>query len=163
VFVNVAILKETQAHERRVALVPAVVPKLCKLGAKVHMQAGAGDAVGLPDSAYKDVAFTADRAALVCDADVVLCVQPPALEVVAEMKEGAILVCFIFADHEKRLVHELLEAKKIYVVKRGQGKGYSGVVNGLFYANNCFMVYGDASAVLGKMIEAVKGLGAAAA
>ena len=55
------------------------------------------------------------------------------------------------------------QAKKIYVVKRGQGKGYSGVVNGLFYANNCFMVYGDASAVLGKMIEAVKGLGAAAA
>jgi NAD(P) transhydrogenase subunit beta len=54
-------------------------------------------------------------------------------------------------------------AKKIYVVKRGQGKGYSGVVNGLFYATNCFMVYGDASAVLGKMIEAVKSLGAAAA
>jgi NAD(P) transhydrogenase subunit beta len=55
------------------------------------------------------------------------------------------------------------KAKKVYVVKRGQGKGYSGVVNGLFYANNCFMVYGDAAAVLGKMIEAVKGLGSAAA
>jgi NAD(P) transhydrogenase subunit beta len=55
------------------------------------------------------------------------------------------------------------KAKKIYVVKRGQGKGYSGVVNGIFYADNCFMVYGDAAAVLGKMIEAVKGLGAAAA
>ena len=55
------------------------------------------------------------------------------------------------------------KAKKIYVVKRGQGKGYSGVVNGLFYADNCFMVYGDASAVLGTMLEAVKGLGAAAA
>jgi alanine dehydrogenase len=33
VFVNVAVLKETQAHERRVALVPAVVAKLIKLGA----------------------------------------------------------------------------------------------------------------------------------
>ena len=57
VFVNVAVLKETQAHERRVALVPAVAPKLIKLGAKLHMQSGAGDAVGLPDSAYEDVAF----------------------------------------------------------------------------------------------------------
>jgi NAD(P) transhydrogenase subunit beta len=55
------------------------------------------------------------------------------------------------------------KAKKVYVIKRGQGKGYSGVVNGLFYADNTFMVYGDAAAVLGKMIEAVKGLGAAAA
>ena len=55
------------------------------------------------------------------------------------------------------------KAKKIYVVKRGQGKGYSGVVNGLFYAPNAFMVYGDAAAVLGQMIEAVKGLGKAAA
>jgi NAD(P) transhydrogenase subunit beta len=55
------------------------------------------------------------------------------------------------------------QAKKIYVVKRGQGKGYSGVVNGLFHAPHTFMVYGDAAAVLGQMIEAVKGLGAAAA
>jgi len=55
------------------------------------------------------------------------------------------------------------QAKKAYVVKRGQGKGYSGVVNGLFYAPDTFMVYGDAAAVLGQMIEAVKGLGAAAA
>jgi H+-translocating NAD(P) transhydrogenase subunit beta len=55
------------------------------------------------------------------------------------------------------------KAKKVYVVKRGEGKGYSGIVNALFYADNCEMVYGDAQAVLGKMIEAVKGLGLAAA
>jgi NAD(P) transhydrogenase subunit beta len=55
------------------------------------------------------------------------------------------------------------KAKKVYVVKRGQGKGYAGIVNGLFYGENCDMVYGDAQAVLVKMIEAVRGLGAAAA
>jgi NAD(P) transhydrogenase subunit beta len=54
-------------------------------------------------------------------------------------------------------------AKHCYVVKRGQGKGYAGIVNGLFYAPNTEMVYGDASAVLTQMIEAVRGLGAAAA
>ena len=43
-YVNVAVLKETQPHERRVALVPSVVPKLIKLGARIHMQSGAGDA-----------------------------------------------------------------------------------------------------------------------
>jgi len=55
------------------------------------------------------------------------------------------------------------KAQKVYVVKRGQGKGYSGVENQLFYDGNCFMVYGDAQAVLVKMIEAVRSLGAAAA
>jgi NAD(P) transhydrogenase subunit beta len=51
------------------------------------------------------------------------------------------------------------EAHQVYVVKRGQGKGYAGVENELFYADNCEMVYGDAQAVLVKMIEAVKELG----
>jgi NAD(P) transhydrogenase subunit beta len=55
------------------------------------------------------------------------------------------------------------KAKQVYVIKRGQGKGYSGIVNALFYSPNCNMVYGDAQAVLIKMIEAVRGLGAAAA
>jgi H+-translocating NAD(P) transhydrogenase subunit beta len=55
------------------------------------------------------------------------------------------------------------KSHQVYVVKRGQGKGYSGVVNGLFYEPNCNMVYGDAQAVLIKMIEAVRSLGSAAA
>ena len=55
------------------------------------------------------------------------------------------------------------KAAQVYVIKRGQGKGYSGIVNALFYSPNCNMVYGDAQAVLVEMIEAVRGLGAAAA
>jgi NAD(P) transhydrogenase subunit beta len=50
------------------------------------------------------------------------------------------------------------KAKKVFVIKRGEGKGYAGIVNALFYAENCDMVYGDAQAVLIKMIEAVRGL-----
>ena len=55
------------------------------------------------------------------------------------------------------------KAKKVYVIKRGQGKGYAGIVNALFYGDNCNMVYGDAAAVLTKMIEAVRALGTKAA
>ena len=54
-------------------------------------------------------------------------------------------------------------AKKVYVIKRGEGKGYAGIVNALFYEENCDMVYGDAQAELVKMIEAVRGLGSSAA
>ena len=55
------------------------------------------------------------------------------------------------------------KARKVYVVKRGQGKGYAGIVNALFYGDNCDMVYGDAAAVLTRMIEAVRALGTKAA
>ena len=55
------------------------------------------------------------------------------------------------------------KAKQVYVVKRGQGKGYAGIQNALFYGDNCNMVYGDAQAVLIKIIEAVRGLGLSAA
>ena len=110
-YVNIAVLKETQPHERRVALVPSVVPKLIKLGGKLHMQSGAGEAIKLADASFKDVAFIADRKALVADADVVLAVQPPALDVIDAMKEGAILISFIYAGHQPALVKRLIEKK----------------------------------------------------
>jgi NAD(P) transhydrogenase subunit alpha len=108
-YVNVAVLKETRAHERRVALTPSVIPKLTKLGARLHMQTGAGAAIRLADAAFKDVVFMDDRDALVADADVVLAVQPPPLEVIDAMKPGAILISFIYANQEPELVKRLLE------------------------------------------------------
>ena len=111
-YVNVAVLKETQPHERRVALVPSVIPKLVKLGARLHMQSGAADAIRIPGAAYDGVVFMDDRNALVAGADVVLAVQPPALAVIDAMKPGAILICFVYAANQPELVKALL-AKKI--------------------------------------------------
>jgi len=110
-YVNVAVLKETEPHERRVALVPSITAGLVKLGARLHMQTGAGDASSFPDEAYKDVAFVAGRAELLADADVVLAVQPPALDAIDAMKEGAILICFVYAGHAHPLVKRMLEKK----------------------------------------------------
>ncbi len=101
---KVAVLKETRTGERRVAMVPAVVDKLVKLGAEVRLQAGAGEAVSLPDSAYRNVTIATDLPALVGDADLVLAVQPPSLEVVKAMKQGAVLISFVYAHREPDLV-----------------------------------------------------------
>jgi len=110
--VKIAVLKETRSHERRVAMVPAVADKLAKLGAQIHLQAGAGAAVKLADAAYKNVQLHADPIAMVSDADIVLSVQPPDLPIVQAMREGAILISFVYAHKEPELTR-LARARKI--------------------------------------------------
>ena len=109
--VNIAVLKEARPHERRVAMVPAVADKLAKLGAQIHLQAGAGVAVKLADAAYKNVQLHADPIEMVRDADIVLSVQPPDLAVVQAMKEGAILISFVYAHKEAELTRLLRDRK----------------------------------------------------
>ncbi len=110
--VKIAVLKETRPHERRVAMVPAVAEKLIKLGAQIQIQSGAGDAVKLPDAAFRNVTFASDTRSLVADADIVVAVQPPDIDVVREMKEGAILISFIYAHKEVELT-KLLRDRRI--------------------------------------------------
>jgi len=112
VTVIVGVLKETRPNERRVALVPAVADKLVKLGAEIRLEAGAGAAVKLADSAYKNVTIAADATSTVANADIVLAVQPPSLQVVQAMKAGAILISFVYAHKEVELT-KLLRDKKI--------------------------------------------------
>ena len=50
------------------------------------------------------------------------------------------------------------QAKNVIVIKRGQGKGFSGVENSLFYGDNTRMLYGDGQAMVGELIEAIKTL-----
>ena len=109
--VKIAVLKETAARERRVAMVPAVADKLVKLGCTVHVQTGAGGLSKQPDSAYKSATFADDMRSLVGDADVLLSVQPPPDAVVDAMKEGSILLSFIYAHKEPALVKKLRDKK----------------------------------------------------
>lgn len=109
--VKIAVLKETRPHERRVALVPAVADKLAKLGAQLHLQAGAGLAVKLADAAYKNVSLHADPIEMVRDADIVLSVQPPEPALVQAMREGAILISFVYAHKEAELTRALRDRK----------------------------------------------------
>ena len=49
-------------------------------------------------------------------------------------------------------------AKNVIVVKRGQGAGFSGIENHLFFADNCRMLYGDGQAVASELITNMKEL-----
>ncbi len=47
-------------------------------------------------------------------------------------------------------------AKNVIVIKRGQGAGFSGIENALFYLDNTRMLYGDAQKAAAELIQAVK-------
>jgi len=50
------------------------------------------------------------------------------------------------------------QARNVIVLKRGQGRGFSGIENDLFYRDNTRMLYGDAKETLGELVQAVKKL-----
>jgi H+-translocating NAD(P) transhydrogenase subunit alpha len=69
----VGVPKESYPGERRVALVPGVLPGLGKAGLQVVVEAGAGESAGYPDSEYseKGATVTASRAEVFQNADIV--------------------------------------------------------------------------------------------
>ncbi len=69
----VGVPKESYPGERRVALVPVVIPNLAKAGIEVIVEAGAGEQAGYPDAAYveKGAKIVPDRAAIFSAADIV--------------------------------------------------------------------------------------------
>ena len=96
---RIGVPKETSAGERRVALVPESGKKLIQAGYTISMEAGAGDAAGFSDSAYREAGVTIwdDPAALLSSADLVLKVNAPSAgdgqgSETDWMREGAIYI-----------------------------------------------------------------------
>lgn len=109
--IKIAILKETAEHERRVAMVPVVTARFSKLGANLAIQSGAGLAADFADVDYSGIALVEDAGALVADADVVLAVQAPTVEVIAAMKPGAVLASFVYADKQPDVLRQLRDGR----------------------------------------------------
>ena len=72
--VIVGVPKETYPGERRVSVVPAVIPNITKAGMEVIIESGAGEQAGYPDAAYveKGATIVPDRATVFRSADAVL-------------------------------------------------------------------------------------------
>ena len=87
-------VRETAPGERRVALTPETCKKLVAAGATIRIERGLGKAAHQPDSAYADAgAELVDTAeAVLSNADIVACVQPPSPAAIASIKSGAVLV-----------------------------------------------------------------------
>ena len=91
---RVAVPRETDAGEPRVAATPETVKKLKSFGADVAVARGAGIASGIPDSEFEAAgAQIADG--VTKDADIVLKVRRPAPAELAEYKKGALVVAIM--------------------------------------------------------------------
>ena len=113
----IGVPKETAAGEKRVATVPEVVEKLIKLGFKVMVQSGAGDAANCSDDTYRaagaEIAATA--AQLWSGSDIVFKVGVPTTEEVGLLREGGTLIGFIWPAQNPELMQQLA-AKKATVL-----------------------------------------------
>lgn len=110
---KIAVIKELQEDERRVALVPESCKKLIGKGIEIAVEAGAGERAWFGDDTYRDVGATieSDRSALLGGADFVLTVQPPRVEDVSLIKEGAMLLGTLLPTRHIDVVRALAQRK----------------------------------------------------
>ena len=110
----IGVPRETAADEKRVATVPEVVEKLRKLGFRVAVESGAGDAANFTDEAYR-----AAGAEVVQDvwpsADIIFKVRAPSAAEVGKLRAGQTLVSFIWPAQNPELMQQLA-ARKVTVL-----------------------------------------------
>lgn len=93
---KVAVPRETRTGERRVALVPKDVAVLCKKGAEVAIEAGAGESALCEDSSYaRSGASVSTRRQALAGADLVLTVNGISVEEAPNLKTPAMVVGFL--------------------------------------------------------------------
>lgn len=111
--VTIAVPRESAPGERRVALVPESVKKLAAGGAKVVVEAGAGEAAFYPDPEYAAAGaqLLADRADLFARAEVVLVVQPPAPAEIETFHPGAVVIGLLNPTRNLTAVRSLVKAR----------------------------------------------------
>src|SRR5260221_3632746 len=109
----IAVPRETAAGEKRVATVPEVVEKLIKLGFRVALESGAGDAANFADDTYRAAGaeIIEDAPRLWAAADIVFKVRAPSMSEVAAMRQGQTLVSFIWPAQNPELMQALAERK----------------------------------------------------
>src|SRR6202790_4713432 len=94
---NIAVLRETEIGEARVALMPDSVQKLVALKASVSIESGAGLGAARTDDDYQQAGATVvnDRNALLASADVLVTINRPGKEDFNSLKSSAVVLGFL--------------------------------------------------------------------
>ena len=116
--IKIAVLKERQAHEARVAATPDTVKRLIGLGFEVVVEKDAGAGASLPDAAYEAAGarLAADAGAALQGAGIALKVQPPArggegmADELASFEKGTILIAILDALGDRKGIDAIAAA-----------------------------------------------------
>jgi NAD(P) transhydrogenase subunit alpha len=108
---NIVVLRETQAGEARVALMPDSVKKIVALKASVAVESGAGLGAARTDDEYREAGaeISVDRNALLAAADVLVTVNRPPKEVFSQLKKNAVVLGFLRPLDEPQALVPALE------------------------------------------------------
>jgi H+-translocating NAD(P) transhydrogenase subunit alpha len=109
---RIAVTRERQPGETRVALTPDAVKKLVAQGLAVIVETGAGQSAAAPDADYvaAGAVMAPDLAAALHDADILLKVRAPVEEEIAALKAGTIVVGLIDPHQETAAIQGLARA-----------------------------------------------------
>jgi len=110
----IGVPRESFAGEKRVATVPEVVEKLKKLGFRVAVQSGAGDAANFTDESYR-AAGAEVMQDVWASADIIFKVRARTAAEVGQMHEGQTLISFIWPAQNPDLMQQLA-ARKVTVL-----------------------------------------------
>src|SRR6187397_177463 len=106
---RIAVPRETDAGEPRVAATPETIKKFKSFGAEVAVARGAGVASGIPDAEFEAVgARIADG--VTKDADIVLKVRRPAANELTDYKKGALVIAIMDPYGNEAALQQLAEA-----------------------------------------------------
>lgn len=109
---TVGAVAETAPGERRVALSPDGAARLQTAGQRVIVETGAGAAAWFPDTDYTDAgARLVTRRELYEEADIVVCVHPPAEADVSLLRPGQVLIGLLAPLVDPHLARTLADAK----------------------------------------------------
>jgi NAD(P) transhydrogenase subunit alpha len=108
---NIAVPREVHADENRVALVPEHAAKLAKAGADVSVETGLGQTLRCADEEYvkAGAGVTADRSALIRNADMVLRIRKPGADEVDLMKQGCVYISLLDPFNERDLIERFVD------------------------------------------------------
>lgn len=109
---RIAVPREKQPGEARVALVPESVKKLVAAGAEVGIETGAGVHAGFPDAEYQTAgASVMGRADLLPEADILACVNRPEPDDFAKLKANAVIIGFLKPLDEPAALEPIISRK----------------------------------------------------
>ncbi|MFY0643435.1 MAG: Re/Si-specific NAD(P)(+) transhydrogenase subunit alpha [Bacteroidia bacterium] len=110
---KLAVLKETEAGETRVAITPKSIGKLKGLDCELIVVNNAGKKAAFDDSLYieQGCSMAADNLSAISQADVIVKINPPNSEEIAALKEGQIWISQLFHRLNEELVKALSERK----------------------------------------------------